>query len=146
MKGGWFLPSGPSVGLPQPMEPSPGPPETRIILAGDVVGYPFSWGGTHRGDTHLQGQRPAKTCRPPQQDLRKVGHTWKQKEGNQPRARQCCAHGWPQGPVRFPPSKAWQRQGQRQSRGREPGSAWAPDSPLSTPKHTAKEERANWSR
>lgn len=134
MKGGWFLTSEPPEGLPQPLQPSPGHHEARIILAGDEVGFPFSWGGTHRGDTHLQGQRPAKT---PQQDLRKVGHMGKQKEGNQPHGRHCCAHGCLQGPVRVPASKAWQHQ----SRGREPGSAWPPDSPLSTPNHTAAEDR-----
>lgn len=140
MKGGWFLPSGHPAGLPQPMEQSPGHPETHIILAGDEHGLPFSWGGPHRGDMHLQGQRPANTSAKHPSRTSGGGPLMGQKGGNQLRAGHCCAHGCPQDPGRLPPSKAWQRQGQWRPGGSEAGSAWPPDSPLSTPKHTAAEE------
>lgn len=140
MKGGWFLTSGPPAGLPQPMEPSLGHPENRVILAGDKHGLPFSWGGPHRGDTHLQGQRPAKTGAEHPSRTSGGGPRVGQKGGNQPRTGHCCAHRCPQGPGRLPLSKARQRHGQRRPGGSEAGSAWPPDSPLATSKHMAAEE------
>lgn len=146
MKGGWFLPSGPSVGLPAYGAVS-GPRETRIILAGGDSGIPLQLGRDTQATHTLQRSAASKDLPTIPAGPQEGGAIHGNRRKETSHVLDNAVPRWPQGPVgiSLPPKPGSVKDNGSPGTG-SPGLRGPQTPPLSTPKlYTAKEERANWS-